>query len=196
MARVKGVSPDVTKNKILTSARVLFVEHGFSGTSMGKIAKHAAINHSLIFHHFENKKGLWLAVKMQIVEEAREQVETLPRIDLPFKEFLNALVHNNVLFYRDNRDIVRMIQWQRLEYNEQSGAAFGKSKETQRWLSAFEHYQKRGDINADFDLGFVLTLIISIISSAAMDPIAFIEKPAAQKKYFSFVVERILAALL
>ena len=195
MPRVKGGSPEVTKAKILASARTMFVEHGFSGASIGKIAKAAGINHSLIFHHYENKQGLWLAVKMQIVSEAREQVETLPSTDLDFPCFLEGLIKNNVLFYRENRDIVRMIQWQRLEYGEQAGAAFPKSEETDRWLNAFAHYQGCGDINATFDLGFVLTMVVSVISSAAMDPIAFIQESGAQKKYFDFVRERLLVSL-
>lgn len=195
MPRVKGVSAEETRSKLLGAARTLFVSHGFSGASIGQIATLAGINRSLIFHHFGNKEGLWTAVKLQVVEEAKAHLDTLPTVDQPFSHFLHALLKNNLRFYRENPDIVRMISWQRLEYDAVAGTAFSKSRETDRWVSAFNHYQETGDINKKYDCRYVLTMIISIASSAAMDPIAFIKTDKAKRDYFSFVVECIVNAL-
>src|SRR3990167_6437866 len=75
---------DPTRTKILKAARKLFVESGFAGTSMGKIATKANINHSLIFHRFGSKEGLWKAVKQSIVEEANKLSPTLPELNQSF----------------------------------------------------------------------------------------------------------------
>jgi len=56
LERKMKLPEEKTDYKILVSARELFVKHGFSGTSMGKIAMKANVNHSLIFHHFGNKQ--------------------------------------------------------------------------------------------------------------------------------------------
>src|ERR1700722_14549753 len=104
-----------TKEKILEAARQLFVEHGFSGTSMGKIAKLAQVNHSLIFHHFGNKEKLWLEVKQSIARDANQRSKMLPEAKTPFKNFLRGLITKSINFYQDNPDIIRMINWQRLE---------------------------------------------------------------------------------
>lgn len=109
------MSSENTKEKILLTARKLFVEYGFAGTSMGQIAKLAQVNHSLIFHHFENKEKLWLAVKQNIVKEKNQQSKMLPPTDQPFHDFLYTLVIKSIKFYRDHPDIMRMISWQRLE---------------------------------------------------------------------------------
>jgi AcrR family transcriptional regulator len=57
---------DKTRRLILKAAIVLFSRHGYAGTKILAIAKKARVNHSLIFHHFENKKSLWVAAKQQI----------------------------------------------------------------------------------------------------------------------------------
>lgn len=182
---------DPTRAKILNAARKLFVELGFSGTSMGKIASKAKINHSLIFHHFGNKEGLWKAVKQSIVEESNKLSPTLPELDQSFHDFLKKLVTQNISFYRNNPDIVRMINWQRLEYESKKEIGVTLSAESKAWLAALKHYQDIGDINPRLKLEFVLTFILSVVSTAAMDPNVFIKKNNDLNDYVLFTVERL-----
>lgn len=196
MPRVKNSDPQQTIAKILSAARQLFVQQGYAGASMGRIAALAGVNHSLIFHHFTNKAGLWQAVKMQIVEEAQQHSVTLPSTVLPFNDFLKKLIKNTMAFYRNNPDIMRMIQWQRLEYDDHHAAAVAPSKETDRWMQAFRHYQQQGDIDASIKVEFVITMVLSILSSAAMDPMAFIAKKKDRDAYLHFVCDRLLIALM
>ncbi|MFW9788617.1 MAG: TetR/AcrR family transcriptional regulator, partial [Candidatus Thorarchaeota archaeon] len=48
-------SEESTKKQILESAYHLFIERGFSGSSMRDIAKNAGIKAASIYNHFENK---------------------------------------------------------------------------------------------------------------------------------------------
>lgn len=177
-----------TKEKILTAARSLFVEHGFAGTSIGKIAKLAEVNHSLIFHHFHNKEQLWVAVKQHIVQEANQQTKTLPDLNLSFDIFLKKLFMQNMCFYQDNPDIIRMINWQRLENKSDQKIGITNSKEMQNWIDAFKHYQRIGDINSKVKPEFIITMILSIISSAALDPNVFINNKNNLKEYIEFCI--------
>lgn len=185
---------DPTRAKILKAARRLFVEGGFAGTSMGKIATKANVNHSLIFHHFGNKEGLWKAVKQNIVEEANRFSPTLPEINLPFRDFLEQLFINNIYFYRNNPDIVRMIAWQRLEYHDTSAVGVSLSDTSKQWLLALKHYQKAGEIDSKLKPEFILTFLLSLISSAAMDPNVFIAKKADLNSYITLAVNRVVKA--
>jgi len=189
------VRADITRTKILKAARKLFVEFGFAGTSMGKIALKADINHSLIFHHFGNKEGLWKAVKQSIVEEAHRLSPTLPELHLSFPDFLMTLISRSIAFYRKNPDIIRMINWQRLEYKKKTDIGITMSSESKSWLSALQHYQDKGDINTQLKLEFIFTLILSIVSSAAMDPHIFIKDEIELNHYIRFLVDRLLIAL-
>jgi AcrR family transcriptional regulator len=184
-----------TKEKILAAARKLFVAHGFAGASIGKIAKLAQVNHSLIFHHFNNKEQLWTAVKQDVVQEASIQTKTLPDINPSFEIFLKELFVENIRFYRSNPDIIRMINWQRLEHNSELKIGITLSSEMQNWLKAFKYYQQKGDINSELKLEFIITLILSMISSAALDPNVFISSKRHQKEYIEFCVQHLQKAL-
>lgn len=184
-----------TKEKILSAARTLFVAHGFAGTAMGKIAKLAEVNHSLIFHHFGNKEKLWREVKHNIARDSLQQSKMLPNIKPLFKDFLRELFTKSIHFYRNNPDIVRMINWQRLEYSNDQKIGITLSPEFQAWMEAFKHYQQKGNINANLKAEFMITLILSIISSAALDPNIFIADHKDQQPYIDFCIERLLIAL-
>ncbi|MFW9798224.1 MAG: TetR/AcrR family transcriptional regulator [Candidatus Thorarchaeota archaeon] len=55
-------SEESTKKQILESAYHLFIERGFSGSSMRDIAKNAGIKAASIYNHFENKDQIFEAV--------------------------------------------------------------------------------------------------------------------------------------
>jgi AcrR family transcriptional regulator len=185
---------DPTRAKILKAARAIFVELGFAGTSIGNIAKKAKINHSLVFHHFGNKEGLWRAVKESIVLEANKLSPILPELTQSFSDFIKKLIIQNISFYRNNPDIVRMINWQRLEYKTKKEIGVTLSSGSKLWLSAFKHYQDNGSINAALKPEFMLTFILSVVSSAAVDPNIFIKKTTDLNEYINFSVESFLKA--
>lgn len=186
---------DKTRAKILRAARKLFIEQGFAGTSMGMIAEKANVNHSLIFHHFGNKSKLWLAVKMDIVNEASDLKKTLPDTDRSFGEFIYELMMNSIHFYRNNPDIQRMIQWQRLERGRGGKIVTEHSEEVHRWLRAFKEYQDRGDINKKINLNFVIIHVFSLASTAALDPILMIEDSKEFEQYIHYCVNSVLKAV-
>ena len=188
-------SSHVTSAKILKAARALFVERGFSGTSMGQIAIKAGVNHSLLFHHFKNKQNLWQEVKQAIFEEGRSAYEHLPSLDQSLESFLKELIARSILFYRNNPDIVRMINWQRLDSSKEQATDFTLLKESQNWIDACVHFQQTGEIDKNFKPEFIVTLVFSIVSSIAMDPNTFIQEPERNKLYIEFCAEGLYRAL-
>jgi len=56
----EGRTAGATRLKILSSARTLFAERGFEGTSTRDIAERAGVNKRLIFYYFESKEDLYL----------------------------------------------------------------------------------------------------------------------------------------
>lgn len=53
---------DERRNEILGAALELFVEKGYSGTKISDIAKKAGMSAGLMFHYFESKEQLYLAL--------------------------------------------------------------------------------------------------------------------------------------
>lgn len=54
-------------SRILRVATDLFAQHGFDCVSMNAIAEQAGVSKANIFHHFESKEGLYLAVIASVV---------------------------------------------------------------------------------------------------------------------------------
>jgi AcrR family transcriptional regulator len=187
-------SSQATSEKILKAARALFVEKGFSGTSMGQIASRAAVNHSLLFHHFKNKQNLWQEVKQAIFEEGKAVYAHLPPLDQPLESFLQELITRTITFYKNNPDIVRMINWQRLE-SSYDKAAIPLLRESSAWIEACVYYQKNGQVNPSLKPEFVITLVYQVVSSLAMDPAGFVQDPENIKLYIDFVAASLYKAL-
>lgn len=196
MATKMSVSrADITRASILSAARSLFIENGFGGTSMGKIATLAKVNHSLLFHHFDNKQNLWQEVKKNILEEGKSVVELLPSFDNPLPTFLKKLMERSIEFYRKNPDLVRMMSWQRLEREEEQTIGLSLNEETQKWLTACVHFQKTGEVDSSLKPEFIMTIILSIVSSMALDPNNYIKEPKDREAYIDFSVQFIMKAL-
>ncbi len=63
-----------TREKILDAAEALFIEHGYSATSMRAIAQQAQVNLAATNYHFGSKYGLLAAVfhrRIQPIDDAR-----------------------------------------------------------------------------------------------------------------------------
>lgn len=54
--------PEVARSEIVDAAASVFASHGFGGARLDKIARAASMNVSLIYHYFENKEDLFVAV--------------------------------------------------------------------------------------------------------------------------------------
>ena len=69
------------RNRILQSATVLFAQRGFHGVSISDVAEAAGLVKSSIYHHFENKEALYLAVLTEMSRTSREQMAAGARGD-------------------------------------------------------------------------------------------------------------------
>ena len=63
-----------TRTKLIESARYLFWERGFAGTSMADLLSHAEVNSGSFYHFFESKEALLRAVLETYVELLRPAV--------------------------------------------------------------------------------------------------------------------------
>ena len=178
-----------TKEKILSAARTLFVAEGFAGTSIAHIAKLAGVNHSLIFHHFKNKALLWIAVKQDIVQQSKNETVHFPFEHLSWKACLSELFQRNIAFYQHNPDLIRMINWQRLEKENRENIGITRSSEMRSWIDLIKFYQEKEEIDPVYKPEWVVTFILSLISSAALDPNVFISGEEQYKDYMDFCIK-------
>jgi AcrR family transcriptional regulator len=149
--------------KILKAARKLFIAKGFSGTSIGSIAKLAKINQSLMYHYFESKEDLWREVKVEIIAASlgTNNLNKAPPIH-SIDELLDHLFVQRFAVYLKNPDLVRMLMWQSLE--DHSHSIFGTSEGwLKSWLKAIEELQKNKKISEYFTPHEILLWINGLV---------------------------------
>lgn len=66
--------PSDTRDRLITSARYLFWERGFAGTTMSDLLAHAEVNSGSFYHFFESKEALLRAVLEEYLHALRPMV--------------------------------------------------------------------------------------------------------------------------
>jgi AcrR family transcriptional regulator len=149
--------------KILETARGLFIDLGFSGTSIGALARAAGINQSLIYHYFESKEDLWRQVKAEMIASSLKtnQLESAPPID-NLEELLRNLLLERFHVYLQNPDLVRLLMWQALE-DKQAVISGTSASWTQSWTRVIQELQEKGIIVKRLTPEEILLLINGIV---------------------------------
>src|SRR5712671_2306347 len=70
-----------TRDRLIESARYLFWERGFAGTSMADLLSHAGVNSGSFYHFFDSKEALLRAVLEEYLVMLRPYV-----VDPAFRE--------------------------------------------------------------------------------------------------------------
>ncbi len=157
----KRPSADPTRSKILAVSQKLFAKKGFAGTSISDIATKANINQSLIYHHFGSKQALWRLVKQNLLENY------FCVNDISFSEWLGANSAREFIqhyitvrfkFYEKNPDVQRMINWQRLEPNQEELKGV-KQDDIERLCQKIKDFQDKGELTSDCEPELILVLL-------------------------------------
>ena len=82
-----------THRKILLVASELFMEKGFKNTSTREIAERCKITQPNLYHHFKNKKELYIAVIEQLTNNVQKDLAVIIDEPLPVDEKLCKMIH-------------------------------------------------------------------------------------------------------
>lgn len=88
-----------TRRALLEAGRVLFVEHGFQGTSTPEVVARAGVTRGALYHHFADKLALFravleaegAAVASEIAEGARGSDDALETLRRGAKAYFKAM---------------------------------------------------------------------------------------------------------
>lgn len=160
----KKRNPELTRQRLMDSATGLFAERGFDGVSVDDIVAKAGVNKRMVYHYFEDKEGLYVAVLKQVfsrlsdlelktMEDSRDPAEAIRGILQAYFAFLSA-----------NPEFVALISWENLyrgRFIAANPGALSKSPVIKR-LEVFLH---EGVAQGVFHPGVnVKHLLISLIS--------------------------------
>jgi len=104
---VKDKDPGV-KEKIIKSARVLFSEKGYHGTSVQDIARNAGVNKAMLFYYFNSKKNLYQSIMMDAMKSMKKRIQGEIASANGCMERLRKSVRAYVYSFAEGRQIARM----------------------------------------------------------------------------------------
>jgi AcrR family transcriptional regulator len=156
MPRPKRPSANQTRSNILIAAKEQFLAKGFDGASISRIAQSAGVNTNLIFHHFVNKKNLWVNVKGEMLRSQN----TVLKSDLSSaRAYFKSLLNYRFNLYDQNPDLVRLVQWQQL--TEKESELIGRdSSSPSHSLNEIKHLQEVGQIKRNIPAEHILLFIV------------------------------------
>jgi TetR/AcrR family transcriptional regulator len=102
---------EVTRNKLLDAAALLFTEHGFEGVSIRDLENEAGVQRGLLTYHFKDKESLWRAMAdrtFHLMEDAlAPRMEVLA--DISPRERVSAIVRFYVRFSSRHPELPRLL---------------------------------------------------------------------------------------
>ncbi len=160
MNRPRKLDPEATRDAIIRSAHVLFVEKGVNGASMSAIARGAGVTKSLIHHHFGSKQELWNEVKMRgMGQYLKWQREVLVNRDADDEDVLLDSVEAYFKFLRANPDVVRLMTWMAIE---PENSVKRDTDLIQLGVDRLKAAQELGLVRPDIDAESVLISVLSL----------------------------------
>lgn len=71
----RAAQGEVTQKALRDQARKLFAQKGYSGANTGELVQRAKVTKGALYHHFANKRDLYLAVVEDMERELVERIE-------------------------------------------------------------------------------------------------------------------------
>lgn len=150
---------------ILAAAEALFAERGYDAVSMNEIAQAAGVSKANIFHHFSNKKALYLEVlRAACVNESAALLQTLEQENGPIIERLQRFVATHLDSLLRNERSARLIQ------REVNRSGDGQAKELAeqvfganyaRLWSLIKAGQEQGELRADVEPALIVVMLLA-----------------------------------
>jgi AcrR family transcriptional regulator len=165
---IRTRDPERTKGQILEAALSEFAINGYDGAKVQQIAKSAGCNARLIYHYFDNKECLYLAVLRTIYAEIRAREDELRLEALPPDQAIERLVELTFDFFQSNTAFLSITRSENLL----GGRFIAQLPEIQKmsapFLDKISDVLKRGHAKGMFRAGIdALQLYVSIVALSA-----------------------------
>ncbi len=106
----------VSREEIINAAVVLFSQNGYHATSMQDVAHAVAIKKPSLYHHFESKEAILVAILESTMDRLIQQLEVIARSDLKSADKLREAIKTHAMaiarnpagaaiFFREDRGL-------------------------------------------------------------------------------------------
>jgi TetR/AcrR family transcriptional regulator len=166
-----------TEEKILTAAKLVFVQKGMAGARMQDIADEAGINKALLHYYFRNKEKLFEVIFMEAASKLFPRINQIFSSDQPLFEKIESFCEQYITVIMENPYLPLFVLNEinrDPEYFLQKVWAGNARPNPVKFLEQIEREVKKGTIKRISPLHLLLNLI-------SMSIFPFVSKPMLQK---------------
>lgn len=148
---------------ILLAAEELFAEQGFSAVSINAIALQAGVCKANIFHHFENKEALYLAVLRNASHQMSALVAELDSGEGNASEQIGRYTQQHLKNLFEQSRITQLILRQVQDESGQDSPKIAHDvlgENFSRFVSILEKFQQHGELREDINPAMIATLLV------------------------------------
>jgi AcrR family transcriptional regulator len=117
------MSPSDTYDKILQTARRLFVQQGYTATSMRQVAAETGIGKATIYHHFPDKQAMVMALLQKSMARMNE-ARAIVRVETDPRQRIRAAATVSVSYLFESVDIIQIVRREIPDGRDQISAEF------------------------------------------------------------------------
>jgi len=114
-----------TYEKILSTARRLFVQQGYTATSMRQVAESAGIGKATIYHHFPDKQSIVMALLQRNITRMEEALR-LVRAESDPRRRIQVAVEASIDFLYESVDILQIARREVPSGRDQTQGGYAK----------------------------------------------------------------------
>ena len=149
---------------ILEAAEILFAEKGYSAVSMSAIAKLANTSKPNIYHHFENKNDLYLAVMKAAVARSSALLDSLEDAPGTFSQRLSGFSSGQLENILAHKRSTQLILREALSGSSERGQEIAKhvvGSIFARLVAMIHHGQQDNEFRRDIDPALAAFMVIA-----------------------------------
>jgi len=160
----KGLIPPAAGEKVILDAALrLFAERGFDGASMRQVSEAAGVSKANIYHHFESKEALYIAVLRSSVADTRELLKDLADPAERFEMRVARYARAHLAHIFEHTLASRLILREALAGDESQARALADQvvgENFRQLIAILQEGQRAGVLKADIDPALCATLLV------------------------------------
>jgi TetR/AcrR family transcriptional regulator len=149
--------------RILVTAETLFAEHGFDAVSMNAIAEAAGVSKANVFHHFNTKNDLYIAVLRNACRDSTQHLDDLGNDGSALPARLTQFAHSHLENLLEHAQVARLMLRELLSDNPRHGQELAEKvfgEKFSRFVAILRAGQQAGELRADIDPAMVATVLL------------------------------------
>ena len=149
---------------ILDAAEILFAENGFDAVSMSAIARLAKTSKPNIYHHFNSKNDLYLAVMRDAAHRSAALLDALAQVPGTFRQRLEAFSAGHLDNILQHKRSTQLILREALSGGSQRGRDIAKhvvGESFARLVAMVRQGQREDEFRSDIDPALAAFMIVA-----------------------------------